>query len=195
MKTMLLFRHSKKEKEGPLKDTLGTVGIKLAEDQGFSVFRRREGGEGIDKIFHTVLLRSAQTAMAFMVAWNPPYQLMPVVQGLGSNEEFVPVCPADVMALYDGGMPHFQAMQECFSDDVMKGWASKGLDVMNGIFGQMEEGETALVIGHSPFVEFAVWGCVGRLPDACLNLPEMAGFKLINKEGSITLGAIYTVPG
>ena len=119
---------------------------------------------------------------------------MPVIEGLGSTEEFIPVTPPEVEELYKSGLPHFQAMVEHFSAAQMQEWVAKGLIVVNNIFNQMKDGETALVVGHSPFVEFAVWGSIGWFPKVCSNLKEMTGFELQEDKQRIILFKTFLPP-
>jgi hypothetical protein len=183
-KTVLAFRHSLKD--GPV-NTLGPAGINLAFEQGGYMNYAR-----IDKIFHSVVARSIQSALVFLTGWakgktTPLPTAMPAILEFGNEELFkVMTAPPEFRALADQ-VGNFSAILILHHPALVRQWAATALLGLQKVFDQTEEDETAVVITHSPMLELAVWANEDfqMLPEKFLNFSEMSGVVLKQEEGRI----------
>ncbi len=188
MKTLLIGRHSLKDKQAEYKDQISEAGALRMYRQG-----RRFIGRRIHKVFRTSLIRTTQSINLFLAGAAqfevPEYE---VVTGFGNDEEFVPICPPEVMALYNAGMPHFEAMERVFGDEGMSALCVGARKNTRELFAKIGDEQIGFLSAHDPFVSLAVIGRTEETLKICRNLPEACIFELVQDiSGEIALSEIY----
>jgi broad specificity phosphatase PhoE len=146
MKVLELRRHAAREKDA---DALTTEGKVQAEDLGRSLH------VDYDVLFVSPAKRAAETAAWILRGAGKQLADHAVVKGLISEEEdrwraagkAAPSSRIDAIAEQDPDLVATQSKQLA--------------DVVAGLFDRVPEGGRALVIGHTPLLEAAVYGLTG----------------------------------
>jgi hypothetical protein len=149
MKTLHLRRHSTKDGS---QNTIGEKGLKLASIEG-----ERADTTVYTRVFHGPLVRTAQTALAFINGLNYGLAPMPVVFGLGSDALFAEMANEAWKVAVKGGARNFEALLVAHPINQVKIWAMDAKAAVEQMFAAMEDDETAIGFFHSPTIELAVW--------------------------------------
>lgn len=158
MKTMKLRRHTIKQAN----NLIGAVGAALARLEGEKEARVSE--KGLQHIFFGAVARCAQTAMYFLQGYIPFCSMPKVglpIEGLSNEALLAEINSAEFQAQCKAGLTPFHAALAAHGKEKCRGWANAGLQAVQEMFSQMEEGETAVGFFHTPVIEFVAWAIYG----------------------------------
>ena len=192
MKTAIAFRHSLKD--GP-NDTCGPKGLELAAAQGAVFF---DSAFRVSKATHGVLVRTAQTLLAFLTAGpSRSVKILPPIAEFGSNELFAEMTGHSEFRERAKLAGNFRALIQCHGHHKCMEWAEQCAHGVLKFFDQLEEGETGVFVTHSPTLELALWELLGyeNLPAEFEIFAEMEGVLILLVDGKFILGRKFGLPG
>jgi hypothetical protein len=192
MKTLFLFRHTLN-----LAGLVTREGFALAEAVGQSIDLRVPPTDvgpdvmwiqpRIARIFHGMLLRTAQTAIAFCKGLGYVPTLMPAVSGLGDDAMFKEMAN-DAFRAAQKTMSNLQALQASHPAKRYVEWAKEARVAVDSMFEQMSDDEIAVGIFHSPTIELAASTLQNDLvpnPDGWDSLKEMDALVFVQSTGGL----------
>ncbi|MDP2599930.1 MAG: hypothetical protein Q8P84_04250 [Deltaproteobacteria bacterium] len=184
MKQLLLFRHS--IKDGPM-NTLGPKGTKLAREVG--EWLRDTESIWPQKVFHGPLVRTEQTARAFVDGFfqhatvEAQPRFMPAIEEFGTDQLFAEMVAPDGFREKAKELGNYYALFELHDVDTLRGWTGHCASGIRRAFDMLEDGECGVAFGHSPCIELAVAGILKStsstdMPVEFTALSEMQGILL-----------------
>src|SRR5258708_221021 len=139
MKRVSAFRHSLKD--GP-RNTCGPKGLELATRQGEAFIALGLGF--FDKAAHGILVRTAQTLLAFLKGYLSDSQnysvfpgILPPIEQLGSDELFAEMNANPDFAATAKEIGNFHAVFKCHGDEKAGAWASYCWEGLKSFFDQL----------------------------------------------------------
>lgn len=196
MKDLLIFRHSIKESDG----LLGEKGLALAKAQGANFH-----GIQFDKLFHSILPRTMQTALAFVAGqisdgdhgrtWD--LTIMGPIPEFGNEDLFNAITRPPKFREVAKAKGNFLATLELHDYAQVQSWAIGALLGILLAFDELGQRKAGLAFTHSPILELALWaaGDYQPLREDLLVFPEMSGVHLEqNDRGQIRVGIKHNAP-
>ncbi len=186
MKRLFYFRHSSKDGAN---NTLGPKGLELAHKVGDWLYDTENGGEddglGFDKVFHGPLVRTAQTALSFMLGYGYGGDVMPIVPEIGDDALFAEMVKPSQFRTLASAMGNFKALLQCHDPNQSAEWIYLAFSAVENIFSAMNDSETGVAFGHSPMIELALAKVLGttELPEEYLTFGDMEGVEFQQEEG------------
>ena len=192
MKTLYLLRHTLN-----LGGLVTHEGFALAEAQGQSLDLRVPPTDvgpdvtwinpRIARLFHGLLLRTAQPALAFCKGLGYVPTFMPAVSGLGDDAMFKEMANEAFRAAQKT-MSNLQALQASHPAERYVEWAKGSRAAVDSMFEQMGDDEIAVGFFHSPTIELAastLQNDLVPLPDGWNNLKELDGLVFVQSTGGL----------
>lgn len=193
MKILLYRRHS--IKDGEVRDTIGPKGLDLAVVEG----RRdlKQSGWCVERVFHGSLVRTAQTALAYLEGQgNSLFIVEPVIEEIGTDALFAEIANDAFRAATKEGASNFDALIAVHGVDKAEEWALAAAKGVTKMFDAMVGDEVAIAFGHSPTIEMAAWAIneYEPLPNKLTALNDMEGIVFLSEDfDSITIGEKISV--
>lgn len=169
MKKLHLRRHGKKD--GP-NDTIGPQGLEQTRREGVEAVRN---GNSYQRLFYGPLVRTAQTALAFLEAFMRPPITMPVVQGLGDDALFKEIVNDTFKRAIAAGQTNLAATLMAHPSERCTIWQMHAGAAVEQMFDALGEGEMGLGFFHSPTIEMAASSFGFVVTD--LKLAELEGLE------------------
>lgn len=176
MKKLYYFRHSTKDGAN---NTIGPKGLALARKVGDWLYDVEEELE-FDRVFHGPLIRTAQTALAFIAGYGAVGDIMPIVPEIGDDELFKQMTAPSQFRTLASAMGNFRALCQCHDKSLVEVWADSSLEAVKKMFLAMEDRETAAAFGHSPMIELAICALAGsfEFAEEYMSFDDMEGVEL-----------------
>lgn len=193
--TLILLRHSKKVGgTGADRDSIGIEGLQMA---------RAAGREFKDKgpvfgsvnvtLFHSPMIRTAQTALAFAAGMHQMYHVNEIVYGLGDQEMFDEITSSPAfLEKTSNKVSNLDAMMTSFDLARLSLWTGEAKDAVKSMLNRIHRVPSAINVGvgffHTPTVELAV-SAVGNSYQygsaISANIPELGGWVIqLREDGS-----------
>ena len=178
MKRLFYFRHSTKD---GFQNSIGEKGLALAEQVGAWMLNDVTAQEvDFNKVFHGPLIRTAQTALAFMSTFGGEFKTMPVVVEIGDDQLISDMVRPSQFRPLAGVMGYYAALLQCHGGESVDYWILRAVAAVINMFAAMDEDDDAVAFGHSPMIELALAGIMGtkKLPEEYLVFSDMEGVEL-----------------
>ncbi len=193
MKTLYYFRHSTKD---GVNNTIGPKGLKLAKDVG-EWLMLWDSTIVIHKAFHGLLVRTAQTALAFFCGFLDTPEVMPVVTEIGDDALFAEMVKPSQFRTLASAIGDFRALIQCHDSENIKALGALSMVGVVKMFDEIGYGETGVAFGHSPMIELALMSTLNTidLPEEYLTFGDMEGVELhLDEHGTVTVIRKISMP-
>ena len=178
MKTLYYRRHS--IKDGP-NNTIGPEGLELAQSEGEHAGNI---GEEYYWMFHGPLIRTAQTALAFLSGLALGSRTltlipipMPIIEEIGTDELFAKIGTPECHAAVKSGMSNLMATLTTHPD-VVGEFITTAMAGVKKMFSMIDDGPPSIAFGHSPMIELAAYG----IDKSQYTLGELEGLVFIQDD-------------
>lgn len=180
--------------DGEVAGTIGPRGIELAATEGRRDLKQR--GISLDRLFHSPLLETAATALAYISGQQPGlFIYMPVAEEMGTDELFAEMSTEAFRQAVKGGLSYFEALIDVHGAPRAKVWAGRAAEGVCKMFDRMNKDEIAVAFGDPLIIQLAIWRFLGfELPESFGELCDLEGVVFIQAEDkTISVGEKISV--